>query len=112
MNRLAYYVQFAAYSLNLVGVRSTENCVGAISFFGFVQELYNFFSASTHRWTILLKNLEKEDECKQSSSLVLKNVSDTRWCARADATKACQMAIRVFRKLCSLLLTMRIRHRK
>lgn len=61
--------------------------MGAISFFGFVQALYNFFSASTHRWAIMFKHLEKGDERKQDPSLVLKGVSDTRWCARADATK-------------------------
>lgn len=55
INRLAPYVPCAAHSLNLVGVRTAESCVGAISFFGFVQELYNFFSASTHRWAIMLE---------------------------------------------------------
>ncbi len=88
INRLAHYVPCAAHSLNLVGVRAAESCVGAISFFGFVQTLYNFFSASTHRWAIMLKHLKKGDESKQYSSLVLKRVSDTRWCARVDATKA------------------------
>ena len=96
INRLAYYVPSAAHSLNLVGVRAMESCVGAISFFGFMQELYNFFSAQTTRWTILLKNLEKEGECKQSSSLVKKNVSNTSWCARADAIKVLSKGYKSF----------------
>ncbi|GBP93223.1 hypothetical protein EVAR_69506_1 [Eumeta japonica] len=36
-----------AHSLNLVGVRAAESCVGAISFFGFVQALYNFFGINS-----------------------------------------------------------------
>ncbi|XP_033212222.1 zinc finger MYM-type protein 1-like [Belonocnema kinseyi] len=98
INRLAHYVPCAAHSLNLVGVRAAESRVGAISFFGFVQGLYNFFSASTHRWRIMLENLEKEDECKKYSSLVLKNVSDTRWCARDDAAKALSKGYKSFQK--------------
>ncbi|GBP12167.1 hypothetical protein EVAR_6352_1 [Eumeta japonica] len=72
INHLTHYVPCAAHSLNLVGVRAAESWVGAISFFEFVQALYNFFSASTHRWAIMLKHLEKGDERKQDSSLVLK----------------------------------------
>ncbi|XP_033223026.1 zinc finger MYM-type protein 1-like [Belonocnema kinseyi] len=98
INRLAHYVPCAAHSLNLVGVRAAESWVGAISFFGFIQGLYNFFSASTHRWRIMLENLEKEDECKKYSSLVLKNVSDTRWCARDDAAKALSKGYKSFQK--------------
>ncbi|CAH0405833.1 unnamed protein product [Chilo suppressalis] len=98
INPLAHYVPCAAHSLNLVGVRAAESCVGAISFFGLVQALYNFFSASTHRWAIMLKHLENDDEHKQFSSLVLKRVSDTRWCARTDATKALSQSYNSFQK--------------
>ncbi|XP_071035399.1 uncharacterized protein [Parasteatoda tepidariorum] len=98
INHLTHYVPCAADSLNLVGVRAAESCEGAISFFGFVQALYNFFSASTHRWGIMLKHLEKGDERKQDPSLVLKRVSDTRWCARADATKALANGYNSFQK--------------
>ncbi|GBP51433.1 hypothetical protein EVAR_37269_1 [Eumeta japonica] len=38
------------------------------------------------------------DERKQDSSLVLKRVSDTRWCARADATKALANGYNSFQK--------------
>ncbi|GBP90249.1 hypothetical protein EVAR_89368_1 [Eumeta japonica] len=40
----------------------------------------------------------KGDERKQDSSLVLKRVSDTRWCARADATKALANGYNSFQK--------------
>jgi len=83
VNSLAIYIPCAAHSLNLVGVNSVDCCVEAVSFFGFIQKLYTFFSASTHRWAVLTKHLEQTD-----GALTLKSLSDTRWSARADATKA------------------------
>jgi len=67
----------------LVGVNSVDCCVDAVSFFGFIQKLYTFFSASTHRWSVLAKHQVQAD-----GALTLKSLSDTRWSARADATKA------------------------
>ncbi|XP_055843517.1 uncharacterized protein LOC129910240 [Episyrphus balteatus] len=87
---LKFLNKCAAHSLNLVGVRAAECCIGAISFFGFVHTLYNFFSASTHRWGIMQNNIE--------NGLVLKKVSFTRWCARADATKALSKGFLDFQK--------------
>ena len=51
-NGLADYIPCASHSLNLVGQSAVDCCIEAISFFGLTQELYNFFSASTHRWKI------------------------------------------------------------
>lgn len=98
INPLAYYIPCAAHSLNLVGVCAVQSCVGAISFFGLVQATYNFFSASTYRWSIMLKYLQDNDEKQQGSTLVLKRVTDTRWCARADATKALSQGYSQFQK--------------
>ena len=53
----------------------------ATNFFSLVQKLFTFFSASTSRWGILVQYLEGEKR-------VLKCLSDTRWSARAEATKA------------------------
>ncbi|XP_050509357.1 zinc finger MYM-type protein 1-like [Diabrotica virgifera virgifera] len=78
-NKLAEYVPCSGHSLNLVGSLAAEFCLSATSFFIFVQELYTFFSASTYRWKILTDNLK---------SPVVKSLSETRWSARADATKA------------------------
>ena len=51
--------------------------------------MYTFFSASTHRWTVMLENLQDKDgERQQNSTLVLKRATGTRWSARADAIKA------------------------
>lgn len=73
-NALAFYVPCSGHSLNLVGECSVEECINAINFFGFLQGLYNFFSASTSRWDLL--------------SCILCNQSDTRWSRKFDAVKA------------------------
>ena len=81
INPLALYVPCAAHSLNLIGVCAVESCVEATNFFSLVQKLFTYFSASTSRWGILVQYLEGEKR-------VLKCLSDTRWSARAEATKA------------------------
>jgi len=53
VNLLAFYIPCMAHSLNLVGVCAVDCCKDAVSFFGFVQNLYTLFSASTRRWAIL-----------------------------------------------------------
>ncbi|CAH2315362.1 zinc finger MYM-type 1-like [Pelobates cultripes] len=49
-NPLAVYIPCSAHSLNLVGKHAAESCPEACSFFGLLQYLYIFFTASTHRW--------------------------------------------------------------
>ena len=49
----ADFVPCSAHSLNLVGHKSAECCDEASNFFAIVQRIYNFFSASTHRWKLL-----------------------------------------------------------
>ena len=48
VNRLAHFVPCTAHSLNLVGVAAAGSCLEAVSYFGFMQLLYNFLSASTY----------------------------------------------------------------
>ena len=81
VNPLIDFTPCSAHSLNLVGSCAAECCVWATSFFGFLQQLYNFFSASTHRWNVLRRILP-------DGVPVPKCLSGTRWCARADATNA------------------------
>lgn len=64
-------------SLNLVGEAAVDYCIEGISFSGFVQGLYNFFSASTKLWSVL----------EQFASNSLKSLSNTRWSAHADSVK-------------------------
>ena len=79
---LAEYVPCDAHSLNLVGQTAIGCCTLAIGFFRFLQGLYSFFSASPHRWKVLMGQLSSE------GLPTVKRMSDTRWSARADATKA------------------------
>uniref|UniRef100_A0A8C5GFL1 TTF-type domain-containing protein n=1 Tax=Gouania willdenowi TaxID=441366 RepID=A0A8C5GFL1_GOUWI len=79
-NPLMHYIPCAAHSLNLVGVNSVENsCRGASQFFDFLQSLYAFCSASTHRWNKVFT---------ADISLTLKSLSCTRWSCRGDSTRA------------------------
>ena len=49
VNHLAEFVPCSAHSLNLVGVNAVESCSAVLQFFFLVQNIYNFFSVSTHR---------------------------------------------------------------
>ncbi|CAH1104538.1 unnamed protein product [Psylliodes chrysocephalus] len=80
-NNLAIYVPCAAHSLNLIGESAAECCFEATKLFMFLQNLYNFFAASTSRWEILNKQLQEKHK-------VPKTLSGTRWSARADSVKA------------------------
>jgi len=82
-----------------VGVNAVKSCEGAISFFGLIQEMYTFFSASTYRWAVMLEYLQNnDDEYQNGSKLVLKRLTDTRWSARAVATKALSQSYNCFQK--------------
>ena len=56
-NPLTDYIPCSAHSLNLVGTCTAEACSTVVTFFSFVQNLYTFFSSSTHRW-VLTKHLD------------------------------------------------------
>ena len=59
------------------------DCVpGATSFFSLVEKLCTFFSASPHRWDILL------NELREKRLPVMKRLCDTRWSAHSIATSA------------------------
>uniref|UniRef100_A0A2S2RAD6 Zinc finger MYM-type protein 1 n=1 Tax=Sipha flava TaxID=143950 RepID=A0A2S2RAD6_9HEMI len=80
-NPFADFIPCTAHSLNLVGQSTVDCCVKTVSFFGFVQELYNFFSASKSRWSILKKSLD-------SKCQVPKSIAKTRWSANAESINA------------------------
>ena len=79
----ADFIPCYGHSLNLVGTRCAECCQQALLFFNFVSSLYNFFSASTGRWEMLMTELNKDGQ-----ALSPKQLCGTRWSERADATKA------------------------
>ena len=57
-------------------------CQTIAALFDFIQSLYVFFSAYTHRWFLL------ESELKTHNLLVVKRLSDTKWSAYSDALSA------------------------
>ena len=81
-NELAVYVPCAAHSLNLVGQFAASCCQLVQGFFDFLHRLFSFFVASTYRWKLL------NDELTAKGLPTIKRLSDTRWSARTDATKA------------------------
>ncbi|XP_054283324.1 zinc finger MYM-type protein 1-like [Macrosteles quadrilineatus] len=76
LNPRAFFVPCSAHSLNLVVNDSALSCNEAVGFFMIIQEVYNYFSASTHRWSVLKKHV---------TSLTVKPLSETRWESRIDA---------------------------
>lgn len=80
MNPLAYFIPCTTHSLNLVGVNAAESTLKVQDIFAFVQHLYTFFAASTHRWNELKSVLSSD-----SKRRVVEKLSDTWWSARADA---------------------------
>ena len=79
-NPLADYIPCFAHFLNLVGHSAVDNTSAASKFFELVDNVYCFYSASTHRWKLLVNAL--------GGLPVVKHLSDTRWAAHSDASKA------------------------
>ena len=93
-NNKASYIPCMAHSLNLSGVSAAESCVNAVSFFGFVEKLYAFFSASTHRWNLLRTVLSAVNAVERS--LLPKRLCETRWSSRSDALKSLSQHYKVY----------------
>jgi len=83
-NPHALWVPCAGHSLNLVGKTAAESCTAAVSFFDFLQQVYVFFTASTHRYDVLISKLQSTGK----ALYVPKKLSEARWSCRADATRA------------------------
>ena len=79
LNPLIHYIPCSAHTLNLVGSCAVESCNNSTSFFGFIQNFYNFFSASTKLWAKMKSAIQGKK---------VKSLSNTRWSARSDATSA------------------------
>ena len=56
-NPLWLYSPCACHSLNLCGADSAACCKEAVTFFGMLQTVYNLFSSSPQRWSILRENI-------------------------------------------------------
>jgi hypothetical protein len=55
-----------------------RSCAEAVKFFSVVQAVYNFFTASTRRWEILMSFMDK-------GCSTIKTLSGTRWSERQEA---------------------------
>ena len=78
INSKALFIPCGNHSLNLAGVHAVGSSELSETFFAVVERVYSFFSASTHRWEVLLKHVPN----------VVKRVIDTRWSAHYEAVKA------------------------
>lgn len=85
INPLVEWVPCAAHTLNLAGVNSVNCCTETADFFNFIQTLFNFCSKSTARWKVVTAGLQPNENHRIET---LKSLSDTRWAAHAQATKA------------------------
>ncbi|XP_062829387.1 uncharacterized protein LOC100558310 [Anolis carolinensis] len=57
LNPRAFYVPCGNHSLNLVLNDAALSCSVAVDCFSTIQEIFNFFSSSTERWSILSKHV-------------------------------------------------------
>ncbi|KAK6479921.1 zinc finger MYM-type protein 1-like, partial [Huso huso] len=78
LNNKAMCVPCSSHTLNLVVADAAKSSVLSVSFFGNLQRLYNLFSSSVQRWSILQNHVK----------LTVKSLSTTRWECRIDSVKA------------------------
>ncbi|XP_071689073.1 uncharacterized protein [Rutidosis leptorrhynchoides] len=89
INRRAFYMPCGCHCLNLVLCDMANSCNKAKTFFGTCQTLYNVFSSSTKRWSILLEYIDE---------LTLKSLSVTRWESRVESVKAIKTQVSQVKK--------------
>lgn len=77
-NKKAIFSGCIDHSLNLCGQHSFTENSSCATFFGTIEAVYSFFSASTHRWDVLIAH----------TGMSLKRLSATRWSAHYTAVKA------------------------
>ncbi|XP_037797190.1 zinc finger MYM-type protein 1-like [Penaeus monodon] len=90
-NPLCLYSPCACRSLNLCGADSAACCKEAVTFFGMVQTVYNPFSSSPQRWSILHENIGSS----------LQSLSGTRWTDRVASVHHLQLNCQEYAQLWS-----------
>jgi hypothetical protein len=78
MNLRAFFTPCNSHSLNLIVNDAAMSSKDAVSFFGVVQKIYVFWSASPRRWSVLKKHV---------TQLPLKPLSDITWRSRIDSIR-------------------------
>lgn len=84
LNRRTFYVPYNAHSLNLVLNDSPNCCLDAVIYFNLIQEIYVFFSSSTHCWNVLLKYI---------NNLTIKPLSVIRRESKLNAERAIRFQV-------------------
>ncbi|CAK6983642.1 Uncharacterized protein FKW44_014134%2C partial, partial [Scomber scombrus] len=78
LNSRAFFVPSGAHTLNLVVADAAKSSPDALGYFGHLTKLFKLFSASTHRWDVLLKYVR----------ITLKSWAETRWESRIKSIEA------------------------
>ncbi|RLU15917.1 hypothetical protein DMN91_011674 [Ooceraea biroi] len=78
INPRAQFVACTNHSLNLAGIHAASEAVQSVTFFGTVEQVFVFFSSSTHRWGTLTA----------VTGQGVKRLIETRWSARHEAVEA------------------------
>ncbi|QQP39921.1 Uncharacterized protein FKW44_013792, partial [Caligus rogercresseyi] len=73
-----FFVPCGAHTLNLVVADAAKSSPDALGYFGHLTKLFKLFSASTHRWDVLLKYVK----------ITLKSWAETRWESRIKSIEA------------------------
>ncbi|XP_071728461.1 uncharacterized protein [Rutidosis leptorrhynchoides] len=79
INPRAFYMPCGCHCLNLVLCDMVNSCHKGKTFFGTCQTIYNVFSSSTKRWSVLLNYID---------DLTLKSLSTTHWESHVESVKA------------------------
>nr|XP_023667508.1 uncharacterized protein LOC111843829 [Paramormyrops kingsleyae] len=78
LNSRAFFVPCGAHTLNLVVADAAKSSPDALGYFGHLTKLFKLFSASTHRWDVLLKYV----------NITLKPWAETSWESRIKSIEA------------------------
>lgn len=90
LGRKIPYIPCQAHRINTFIEHSCEASLVISDMFSIMQELYVFFTSSTKRYAPLLNNLVGIE-----SALKLRNLSKTRWTARAEAIKSVWLSFNI-----------------
>ncbi|XP_076033038.1 uncharacterized protein LOC143020497 [Oratosquilla oratoria] len=77
LNLRALFVPCGAHTVNLVVCDAAKSSSDATGYFGYLQKLFNLFSASTQKWSTLKKHVD----------ITLKSWADTRWFSRINSVE-------------------------
>ncbi|XP_033306515.1 uncharacterized protein LOC117209041 [Bombus bifarius] len=97
VNPKAFYVPCGSHNLNLLLGDIAKSSTQALHFFGVLQKIYTIFAASTSRWDVVKRHVEK---------VTPKPLSETRWECRFDSVKAIRFHVRLNNKLTIEILYM------